>query len=89
MLLAGFFALDDDKPRRWLRTLSLFGATALFFYLLHVHLLGLGALIFHIGRAGLGRTYLAASIALAILYPLCARYRRYKWAHPDGWTRYL
>jgi uncharacterized membrane protein len=87
VLLAGFFALDDDSPRRWLQPLGLFGATAFFFYLLHVHLLGLGALV--IGPAGLGRTYLAAAIVLAILYPLCARYRRYKAARSDGWTRYI
>jgi uncharacterized membrane protein len=89
MLLAGFFALDDDSPRRWLQPLGLFGATAFFFYLLHVHLLALAAWIFHIERAGLARAYLATAIVLLVLYPLCARYRRYKAAHPDGWTRYI
>jgi uncharacterized membrane protein len=89
MLLAGFFALDDASPRRWLQPLGLFGATAFFFYLLHVHLLALAAWIFHIGRAGLLRTYVATAIVLFVLYPLCVRYRRYKAAHPDGWTRYI
>ena len=27
--------------------------------------------------------------ARSSLYPLCVRYRRYKAAHPDGWTRYI
>jgi uncharacterized membrane protein len=89
ILLAGFFALDDASPRRALQPLGLFGATAFFFYLLHVHLLALVALVFHIGRAGLLRTYAAAALVLIFLYPLCARYRRYKAAHSDGWTRYL
>jgi uncharacterized membrane protein len=89
LLLAGFFVLDDDSPRRWLAPLGLFGATAFFFYLLHAHLLWLAGRALHIGRAGLLRTYLATVIVLVVLYPLCARYRRYKAAHPDGWTRYI
>ena len=66
------------------------GQTALFFYLLHVHALTLaGAALGAAHRAGLGATYAAAAAVLAALYPLCARYRRYKLAHPDGWNRYV
>lgn len=90
VLLALFFLLDDGSPRRWLEPLGLFGATAFFFYLLHAHLLALAALIIPNAKSGgLARTYLATAIVLAVLYPLCARYRRFKASHPDGWTRYL
>jgi uncharacterized membrane protein len=70
--------------------LPLLGQTAFFFYLLHVHLLegaahALG--LFH--REGIGGTVLATALALAVLTPLCALYRRYKAAHPDGWARYV
>ena len=29
------------------------------------------------------------AVTLLVLYPLCVWYRRYKSAHPDGWTRYV
>jgi uncharacterized membrane protein len=89
VLLGAFFAVDDGRARPLLAPLGTLGATAFFFYLLHVHLLAGVALLFGIAKAGLGRTYLAAALAIAILYPACARYRRYKGSHPDGWTRYI
>jgi uncharacterized membrane protein len=30
-----------------------------------------------------------AAVALAVRYPACAWYQRYKAAHPSGWTRYV
>jgi hypothetical protein len=38
---------------------------------------------------GLAKTYLGAALVVLALYPLCVRWRRYKIAHPDGWTRYI
>jgi uncharacterized membrane protein len=73
-----------------LRVLLVLGQTALFFYLLHVHLLvAAGTALGLAHRCGLGATYAAAVGAIATLYPLCAWYRRYKLARPDGWTRYV
>lgn len=91
LVLALFVRIDDGRPRPLLAPLGLFGATAFFFYLLHVHLLGLAALALGWNRqtGGLGATYLAALAVIIVLYPLCVRYRRYKAAHPDGWTRYI
>lgn len=66
------------------------GRTALFYYVLHVHVLMLGAwLLGALHRSGLGGTYLAAVGTLAILYPACAWYGRYKRRRPNGWARYL
>ena len=93
LLLALFFALDDgDEPARVLRPLALFGSTAFFYYLLHVHLLVAGGRSSSSSIAtatGLVKTWVAAAAVLVVLYPLCVRYRRYKAAHPDGWTRYI
>jgi uncharacterized membrane protein len=88
LLFALFLRIPAASPA--LRPLVLLGQTALFFYLLHAHLLegaarGLG--LFR--RAGLAGTYGAAALTIAVLAPLCGVYRRYKQAHPDGWTRYL
>ena len=91
-LLAGFMAIDDpERPRRALAFLSILGATAFFFYLLHVHLMVLAQLLLRSDRNahGLLKTWLAAGVALALLSWPCWRYRRYKAAHPDGWTRYV
>jgi uncharacterized membrane protein len=87
VLLAGFFALDDGAPRRALAPLALLGSTAFFYYLLHVPLIDLGALAVH--KGGVWRAWAATAAVVLALYPLCARYRRYKTAHPDGWTRYI
>ena len=104
LLLALFVALDNDanpgdpgtaaQARPWLAPLGVLGASAFFFYLLHVHLLAAAAHVLsllNIDRTthGLAKTYLGAAAALLVLFPLCVRYRRYKAAHPDGWTRFV
>ena len=33
--------------------------------------------------------HVATALIVLALYPLCVWYRRYKSAHPDGWTRYV
>lgn len=66
------------------------GQTALFFYLLHAHILEVTANL--IGRhktEQLGVTYLAAALTISLLVPLCYWYRRYKTAHPTSWVRFL
>jgi uncharacterized membrane protein len=73
-----------------LRPLVLLGQTSLFYYLLHVHLLEGASYALGLHRlGGLGATWLAAGATVMVLLPLCARYRRYKAAHPDGWARYV
>ncbi len=92
VLLAGFTALDDpDRPRRALAPFGLLGATAFFFYVQHVHLMVLVQKLVEIDRAsaGLAKTWLGALLCIAVLAGPCWLYRRYKAAHPDGWTRYL
>jgi uncharacterized membrane protein len=91
VLLALFFRMDDGRPRPWLAPLGLLGATAFFYYLLHVHLITFAAwaLALDDQHYGLAKTYLGAAATLVVLYPLCVRYRRYKAANPHGWTRYI
>ncbi len=73
-----------------LRVLALYGSTALFFYILHAHLLMLASRLLGVhGKLGVGAALIAAAATALVLYPACARFRRYKSAHPDGWARYV
>jgi uncharacterized membrane protein len=90
VLLAFFLALEQRDPSR-LQPLAILGSTAFFYYLLHVHLMGLAALVLQPDPEayGLAKTYGVTAITVVGLYLLCKRYQSYKAAHPDGWTRYL
>jgi uncharacterized membrane protein len=88
ILLAAFLRAPAGSRALW--PLVLLGQTAFFFYLLHAHLLHAAAWALGLSRgAGLRATYVAAAATIAVLLPLCAAYRRYKSAHPDGWARYV
>jgi len=70
--------------------LLVLGQTALFFYLLHVHVLvGAATALGVAHQGGLAATYAAALAVLLVLYRPCVSYGRYKRAHPDGWPRYV
>lgn len=85
LLLALAFAARLAWP-----PLILLGQTALFYYLLHIHLLKGSALLLGVYKQeGLLATYLAAFAVLAVLLPLCGWYRGYKRAHPLGWPQYI
>ncbi len=91
-LLSLFMAQDDpSRPRRGLQVLSLLGSSALFYYVLHVHLLAAAQALLGLDPRthGLSKTWLGASLTLALLLWPCAWYRRYKSAHPDGWARFI
>ncbi len=92
VFLAGFTVLDDpSRARRIFAPLTLLGATAFFFYLLHVHLLALAEALLGLDTQshGLAKTWLAAAAVIALLLAPCAWYRRYKAGHPNGWARYI
>ena len=79
------------RPPAWLdAVLRPLGQSAFFFYLLHAHLLMVGALLLHLhGTQGLAATYLAAAIVIAVMIPACNAYRRYKLAHPKSIAQYI
>jgi len=90
LCLGAFFALQRREQPAAMRPLLVLGQTALFFYLLHVHVLELASWALGLShRAGLAATYLAAAATVLALYPLCVWYRGYKAAHPTGWPRYV
>lgn len=89
--LAGFFVLVRHRTAFFgSKLLLVLGQTALFYYLLHVHLLEAAAIMLGVqSKLGLASAYVGGAAIVAFLYPFCLRYRGYKLAHPDGWTRYL
>ena len=92
LLLAAFLALQARlaEPPRARNPFLVLGRAALFFYLLHFLLLGVGATAFGLaGRGGLVHTYVAALLVVVALYPACLWYGRYKAAHPDGIAQYI
>lgn len=77
-------------PRWAAAVVTPLGQSAFFFYLLHAHLLWLAAWATGTLQAkGLAVTYLAAAAVVALLLPLCERFRRYKVAHPGSVVRYI
>jgi uncharacterized membrane protein len=89
--LAGLFLLQRRvaQAARWNPFLVL-GQTALFFYLLHIHAIGVGAaLLSRIGKGGVLDAYLGGLLVVAALYPACVWYRGYKAAHPTGFAQYI
>lgn len=92
LVLAALFAVQDRVADRVGRhgPLTVFGQTALFFYVLHIPLLELAARALGMHDAGgLPETFTAALVTLVVLHPACWYYRRYKAAHPRSVLRYL
>lgn len=82
LFIASWGRLDAHIHSTW-NPLVLFGRTALFFYLIHLWVYALLGLLFRNG-AGLAVMYAFWLIGLAILYPLCYRYNRFKQKKPAG-----
>lgn len=90
LILAGLSVVSTRVTPRDNGLLLVLGQTPMFFYLLHIPLLALlarGLDVEH--KLGLGAAYGFALVAVAVLYPLCRVYRRYKAAHPDRIVRYV
>ncbi len=70
--------------------LLVFGRVPLFFYVLHVHLLSVGAVLLGLWKAGgLKETFMATAVVLLILYPLCRWYADLKRSHPRSILRFV
>jgi hypothetical protein len=91
--LAACFAFAGSRPARKGNPLLVFGQTALFFYLIHFHLLRLVGIAVTGGYQkpawGLGATYAAALAVVLLLYPACRWFRGFKARHPRSWVRYV
>lgn len=97
LLLAGLFAYSAKRDGvAFGGPLLLIGQTALFFYLLHIHVMKLVGVVtgWHDVKAGHGTlglwsAYVFGLAIVALLYPLCAWYRRKKAAYPRSFLQYV
>lgn len=98
LILFGFFRFQRTMkgPVRARNPLLVFGQTAFFFYLLHLHIMIVFAIAATVagvsgifGGYGVGAAYLAALGVLILLYPLCLWFRRFKARRPRSWVRYI
>ena len=90
LLLAGFWLVAQRTSASERGLLVVLGRTPMFFYLLHMPLLTLSARALHLQhRLGLAGTYFFAAAVVAVLYPVCVEYGRYKASNPTSWTRYV
>lgn len=89
LVLTLLAALSGRVPRV-LKPFRKIGQVALFFYLLHIHLLEGSAKLLHLeGHFGVKSAYVAGIAVWLALYPLCLAYGRYKAAHPQSLARFV
>lgn len=75
--------------KKWAKPLLIFGQTALFFYIIHLYLFAFIGIAFPQGT-GYGLLYVIWLVGLAVLYPLCFLYRRFKRKQsPDSIWRFF
>ncbi len=85
----GVLALAWRWATPW-RPLVVLGQTALFYYLLHIHLFKAAAVSLGLYKSqGLGATAIAWLAMMAALYPLCRWYLGVKRRHPHGVLRFI
>ena len=90
LILAILFGWYRNRKASAANPLQVFGRTALFFYVIHVHLLAAAAWLLNMHQTGgLLETYAATGAALLVLYPLCRWYDRLKQSHPKSLLRYI
>jgi multisubunit Na+/H+ antiporter MnhE subunit len=89
-MLAGLAAFFDRRPPRKLNPVLVFGQTALFFYIVHVHLIAAAARWLGLTQSlSIGGTLVAALSAAVVLYPLCIGFGYLKGRHPRSILRYV
>lgn len=84
-----FYLFSRIQERKILNPVKLFGQTAMFFYLLHLHLYAWMGAAFPAG-CSISIMYLFWAIGLVILYFACRRFLKFKQAKPlESWWRML
>ncbi len=93
LLLVVFMRFErrTTKPVWTGNPLLVFGQTALFFYIVHIMMLGASAMALAGGiqLSGLKETYIATVVTLVVLYPVCIWFRNLKRKYPKSFLHYI
>jgi len=90
LCLALLMQVNFRKSIRAIDPLLVFGRTALFYYILHVHLLAGSAKALGLWKSGGLLTTATATLAvLVVLYPLCRWFAKVKRAYPQSLLRFI
>jgi uncharacterized membrane protein len=93
LILVAFMRYERrmQSPPRDLNPLLVFGQTPLFFYMTHIAILGVSAIVINggFGMRGLPETYAATGVTIVVLYPICIGYRALRRKYPKSALRYL
>ncbi|WP_372364599.1 DUF1624 domain-containing protein [Candidatus Uabimicrobium sp. HlEnr_7] len=91
ILLGGFLYLQKKEYiTTILKPLQILGQTALFYYLLHMHIMVWTAKFFGMkGTQGLTATFISTVCVIVILLPCCYMYRQLKIKYKNSWLRYV
>jgi uncharacterized membrane protein len=94
-LLLSLLYRINERPRSALmeaplRALTILGRAALFYYVLHIHLMAALTWLLGVHRAGaVGASLILAAFTVGLLSLPVARYQRHKTDHPNAVTRLL
>jgi len=90
LLLLGLFARISGVAKVALRLPAVYGRVPLFFYIAHLYLYGYLGQWLDPNGIGIPKMYLYWLLGLAILFPLCWWYGKFKRSrHSDSWWRFL
>ncbi len=82
LIVLGLLARAGDSMQRWLKPLTIFGQTPMFFYILHLFLYAFMGLWLAPGGTSLPAMYPYWLLGLVILTPLCIWYGSFKHRQP-------
>lgn len=87
-----FLAFAENRTNKSVKIISVYGRVPMFYYLIHILLIHLFAMLaaeLFTGLKGYGFSlpvvYLVWMMIVFILYPFCKRYDRYKFNHKEKW----
>ena len=91
LVLLYLFAKAGRMLDKWVKPLSLFGKTALYFYFAHWFLFGaLGFIFYYFKFKDIRFMYLGWAAGLCVLYPVCRQYLNFKQkTAPDSIWRFI
>jgi hypothetical protein len=89
-LAVAFYYQESEIFQSWSKPITLFGATALFFYCAHLVIYGIVPSLLRVKNAfSIQLTLIVWILGLLILYPICIEFRKLKKEYPQSVLKYF